>query len=174
MFQDSKLGEIDAKLCNFVCTQDKAGKCKVARRLGSPEQEAWRDVWGFAEADSESGKEPGQAGGRQRKCQLKNEDKMCHCRPASWMRAWTLWSLRFGSLGSGSSQVPEILHVISQSSANLDQNYPESGAPINILFDMQSHRRRWESREELRGDNEHSKEFLSFLLYPSSNHQYQH
>ena len=47
-----------------VFLQDKARQCEVAGRLGSPEQEAGGDVWAFAEANSEPGKEPWQAGGK--------------------------------------------------------------------------------------------------------------
>ena len=100
-------------LCISENTQDKARKCEVAGRLGSSEQEAGGDVWAFAEADSESGKEPWQAG-KWLAAKMRNENEQWECvsRAASWMRAWTLWSPRFGSFGSESSQVSEIFDLV--------------------------------------------------------------
>ena len=132
-------------LCISENTQDEARKCEVEGRLGSSEQEAGGDVWGFAEADSESGKEPWQAGGWEAaQNSIWEWGVQCVSRPASWMRAWTLWSPRFGSFGSESSQVAEIFDVISSSPDQIysDQHFFQAAITSQALREQKRAQRR--------------------------------
>ena len=79
----------------------------------------------------------------------------CVSRPASWMRDWTLSSPRFGSFGSESSQVAEIFDVRCQTLIKFI---------LTVFSSWNNLDRCWESRKELRGNNEHSKDLHVHLL----------
>ena len=79
----------------------------------------------------------------------------CVSRPASWMRDWTLSSPRFESFGSESSQVAEIFDVRCQTLIKFI---------LAVFSSWNNLDRCWESRKELGGNNEHSKDLHVHLL----------
>ena len=127
-------------LCISENTQDKARKCEIAGRLGSSEQEAGGDVWAFAEADSESGKEPWQAGKwLTAKILFLSNENVWAGRPAGW--GLGLCEVR-GSDPSDQSRVRYRRSLISSSSIYPDQHCFQAAITLQALRERRRARRR--------------------------------